>query len=140
MLSHFMRAERVRVDDVGQIAAGSTVEFCPRGKRWITRPHKARTSDVLVSATVVGDSLIEDGVVDGDRAICRTNFDLTEIKNGRLVIVKLPDARLTIKKFFLLENGWVRLAAANRNHKDLFFALEDVEIKALVIETVRSWE
>jgi len=140
MLSNYARVERIKVSDVGQIGAGSTVEFRPRGKRWITRPRRARNTNSLVSATVSGDSLIEDGVLDGDYAICRTNFELSEVRQGRLVIVRLPDAELTIKKIYLLENGIVRLAAANRKYEDLYFELDEIEIKALVIETVRRWE
>ena len=140
MLANFTRVERLRVPDVGQIGAGSTVEFIPRGKVWITRPRNARPGDVLVSARVSGDSLIDDGVFDGDRVTCRSNFDLSELRDGRLVVASLPDGGLVIKHFHLTNDGRVRLASANRAHKDLYCDLDEVEIKAVVLESVRSWE
>lgn len=140
MLINYIRVGRERVDDIGQVGAGSTVEFRPRGKTWITRPRNARATDSLVSAVVSGNSLEEDGIRDGDRLTCRTNFDLSEIRNGRLVIVKLPCGNLTVKKFYLLEGGVIKLRAGNSSHNDMYYELEDIEVKAIVIESVRSWE
>ncbi len=140
MLSGFTRAERVRVPDVGQLAAGSTVLFEPRGKVWITRPVNARPGDLLVSARISGDSLRNDGIHDGDRITCRTNFVLSEIRNGRLVVVKLPCSGLVVKHFHLQENRMVLLRSANPKYKDLPFDLDEIEIKAVVLESTRIWE
>ena len=51
ILTDFSRAELIEVPDVGQIGAGSTVEFLPSvRRRKITRPKQSRTGDDLVSA------------------------------------------------------------------------------------------
>lgn len=143
MLREFKRAERAKVPDYGQVGAGTVVEFIPRKKQaWITRPQRSKSSDDLVTVTVSGDSLIGDGIHDGDRLLLRLNFETSEVKNGRLVVVSLPDGGLTVKHFYLVDNGdelRVRLAAANPAYEDLEFGLDEVEVKALVIESVRSW-
>jgi SOS-response transcriptional repressor LexA len=140
MLREYTRAERMRVDDYGPVGAGTVVDFLPNGKSWVTRPRRAKDKDDIVRVTVCGDSLVDDGVLDGDRAICRLNFELGDVTNGRLVIVKLPDGGLTIKKIYLTEQGLVCLKAGNSNYEDQYFELDEIEVKALVIETVRSWE
>lgn len=144
MLSDVRRAEKVRVSDYGQVGAGTVVEFIPRTRpSWITRPRRSKSSDELVSVTVSGDSLIEDNIFDGDRLILRLTFEASEVRNGRLVVVSLPDGGLTVKHFYLEERGEefrVRLAAANPAYPDMEFDLDEVEVKALVIESVRSWD
>lgn len=141
ILTDFSRAELIEVPDVGQIGAGSTVEFLPSVRtRKITRPKQSRTGDDLVSAQVAGDSLVGDGIFDGDRVTCRLNFEMSEVTNGRLVIARLPCGGLALKHFYLTDDGRVRLASANPAYEDIYCELEEVEIKALVIESVRSWE
>src|SRR5947209_718827 len=143
MLTEFERAERVKVPDYGQVGAGTVVDFIPRKKpAWITRPRRSKVTDDLVSVTVSGDSLIGDGIQDGDRLTLRLNFEASEVRNGRPVVVSLPDGALAVKHFFLVngrEELRVRLAAANPAYEDMEFGLGEVEVKALVIESTRSW-
>lgn len=144
MLSHFSRTEFISVPDMGQIGAGATVEFLPSvKKRKIVRPCHARPYDDLISVRVAGDSLRDDGILDGDRVTCRRNFEMSEVKNGRLVIARIPEGGLVIKHFYIIDNGQeacVSLRAANPAYDDLNYELGEVEIKALVVESVRRWD
>lgn len=132
------------VRDLGQIGAGSTVEFLPSVRKIkIRRPRNARPYDEIVSARVCGDSLMGDYIFDGDRVHCRTNFEMSEITNGRLVVVRLPCGALTLKHFYLIDDGEavkVRLVSANPAYESREYELEEIEVKAVVIESVRSWE
>ena len=143
MLTDFVRAERITVSDYGQVGAGTVVDFMPRGKVSIFRPRRAKTTDDIVSVTVSGDSLIEDHILDGDRLTLRLNFEMSEVRNGRLVVVGLPCGGLTVKHFYLVDDGHnikVILKAANPAHADLVFDPDEVEVKALVMESVRRFQ
>lgn len=138
-LKGWSRVEYLMVSDVGQLGAGPAVEFLPSVRKIkIVRPANARSFDSLVAGRISGDSLKDDGILDGDRIICRTNFEMSEVRQGRLVVVRTPFG-LLVKHFYLTDDGMVRLASANRKFKDLVFELEEIEVKALVLETSRTW-
>ncbi len=138
MLNELVRAEFMYVPDYGQIGAGSVVPFTPSGRTRIVRPRTARSFDRLVSYVVSGDSMEGDRIFDGDRVTCRENFEMSEIKNGKIVVAKIPGNDLVIKRFYLLSNGMIKLHSSNPNYKDCKYELNDVEVVALVIEVSRS--
>jgi len=143
MLSEFTRAELIGVKDYGQVGAGSVVDFLPRGRASVIRPRRGKSTDEFVTVTVSGDSLIDDRIYDGDRLTLRLNFEMAEVRNGRLVVVKLPCGALTVKHFYLVDDGTrpkVILRAANPQYLDHEYDPDEIEVKALVIESVRGWE
>ncbi len=136
---NFMVATPIPI--VEEVGAGTT----PLEERLITghriiRPLKnQRQFDRPVVAPVTGDSLKDDNILDGDYAVLKLNFELEEVTDGRLVVVKCP-AGVIMKHFHLTEDGRVRLRSANIDYPDLYFDLEDVEIQAVVMRTDRSIE
>jgi SOS-response transcriptional repressor LexA len=143
MITDFTRAEKIIVKNYGQVGAGTVVDFIERGRVSIIRPRRAKTSDDIVSVTVSGDSLIDDHIYDGDRLTLRLNFEMSEVKDGRLVVAKLPCGSLTVKHIHFVDDGSdmkVLLKPANPTYPELEYDPDEVEIKALVLESVRSWE
>ncbi len=143
MLTEYSRPAIITVPDIGQIAAGTVIDFLPARRRKIIRPANARPGDEFISARVCGDSLRDDRIFDGDRVTCRVNFELSEVKNGKLVIAKLPCGALVIKHFYVLDDGAsvkVLLISANSDYADLEFEIDEVEVKAIVVESIRSWD
>lgn len=135
----FARTMRAFIGDAGQIGAGKAVDFLPNSRKvWVTRPAAARANDKLVRVVVSGDSLIDDEIRNGDYLICRTNFELSEIRNGSFVVAKLPSGELTIKKFYLNLDDTITLRAANSLYKDQTFQLDQIEIHAVAVEHTRS--
>lgn len=123
-----------------EVGAGASVEYLPFvRKRKIRAVEGARPFDKFISTRVAGDSLRDDGILDGDYAICRLTFKLSEVTNGRLVIVRTP-CGLLVKHFYLTDDGFVRLVSANPKYPDLHFEINDVEVQALVVRTEREWE
>jgi len=137
ILTDWKRAKSVDLIDYGQVGAGKVVDFIPRGKRSVSLPQSLKT-DGLVSVTVCGDSLRDIGIADGDNLICQTKFEKSEVKNGKLVVAQLPCLGLVVKFFFQFENKIV-LRSANPRYEDLIYDAELVEIKAIVIQSVKSW-
>ncbi len=138
ILMDWKRAKTVYLMDYGQVGAGKIIEFVPRGKHTVMLPHSLRTEG-LVTVSVCGDSLRDLGINDGDQLICQTKIERAEVKNGKLVIAQLPCLGLVVKFFFQFENKII-LRSANPRYEDLIFDADLVEIKAIVIQSVKIWD
>lgn len=79
---------------------------------------------------VVGDSMIEDGIHEGDYVVVRSQ---PTADNGETVVAKV-DGEATVKRFFK-EKARIRLQPANRRMKPMYY--EDVEIVGKVVGLVR---
>jgi SOS-response transcriptional repressor LexA len=127
ILTDWKRTKTVKLNDYGQVGAGKIVEFVPRGKRPVIVPSSQRTEG-LVTVSVCGDSLRDLGINDGDNLICQTKFEKSEVKNGKLVVAQLQ-----------FENKII-LRSANPRYEDLIYDADLVEIKALVIQSIKNWD
>lgn len=138
MLTDWKKTKRVSLFDYGQVGAGKIIEFIPRGKQVVTVAASSRTEG-LVTVTVCGDSLCDLGINDGDNLICQTHIEKSDVKNGKLVIAQLPCLGLVVKFFFQFEDKIV-LRSANPRYEDLIYDAELVEIKALVVQSIKNWD
>ena len=64
---------------------------------------------------VSGDSLLGDGISDGDRVLIHPD---AAYQAGRLFVVRLPDGEIAARHLFV-EDGHIRLRAANDAYEDL---------------------
>jgi SOS-response transcriptional repressor LexA len=138
ILKDWKRTKTVNLIDYGQVGAGKIIEFIPLGKRPVVLPQSRRTEG-LVTVTVSGDSLRDMGVHDGDQLICQTKFEKSEVKNGKLVVALLPCLGLVVKFFYQFKNKII-LRSANPRYEDLIYDGDLVEIKAIVIQSVKNWD
>lgn len=133
---HPHKLEYKGVPVVGQIAAGSSIEFLPIMRfRDVRLPRWANAKDKFVIAEVCGDSLVERGVFNGDMALILLTH---EIKQGELAAVRTPEGML-IKFVYEEADGRIRLESAHRNHPPRRFDAEDIEIQGRVVRTERDW-
>jgi SOS-response transcriptional repressor LexA len=129
----------IEVLQVETIGAGFTplAESRITGKRQIRRLKHQRSFDRIIVAPISGDSLIDEGIEDGDYAVLKLNFELPDVKPDRLVVVRCP-AGMVIKRFILTEDGLVRLASANQNCPDLLYDIDQVTVEAIVVRIDRT--
>lgn len=106
------------------------------GKRTVRPVKSQKPYDRLIAAPVSGDSWLEAGVMDGDVAILKLNFEPHEVRPGQPVIVKCP-AGLLMKTVELLSDGRVCLRGRNSRQPDLFFDPADIEVQAIVVRIER---
>jgi repressor LexA len=84
---------------------------------------------------VKGDSMIEDGIYDGDFVIIKPN---PSPRNGEVVVALLGDGTATLKRFFK-EKGQFRLQPANKEMEPMVYgANEDVTIQGSVVALFRK--
>ena len=82
---------------------------------------------------VKGQSMIEDGILDGDYVVVERN---PSPKNGDVVVALLDNAYATLKRFYR-ETGRIRLQPANSHMKPIF--CKDVIIQGVVRAVIRKF-
>ncbi len=124
-------SSRVRVPILGHVFAGKPVpvETLPIiGWREIRPVKGLKLGERLAAAPVVGDSMIEDHIVDGDFVV----FKLTKkARAGDLIIAQTPDG-LTVKYIFPQSDGRVLLKGANSLREDQVWEARHLKIQGVV--------
>ena len=119
-------AKEWRLAVVGRIAAGRPLEAVEQQEQMelceILGLERNRRYFVL---RVVGDSMVEDGIYDGDLVVCEHTF---EARDGDVVVALLPDGTATLKRFYREKDG-VRLEPANAD-------MEPLRVPAVMVQGV----
>ena len=90
------------------------------------------SGDDVFALEVKGDSMVGDGINDGDHVICRRSCTAD---NGQLVIAIVDDENATLKRFYK-EKSRVRLEPANDNYQPIYS--DNCRIEAVVVGLVRK--
>jgi len=128
-------AEVVESDGIpllGTIAAGKPIDAI-QTQDYIEIDRRYRQLGCF-ALKVKGDSMIEEGILDGDYVIVKPN---PQPKNGEIVVVLLADGSATLKRFFK-ENGKFRLQPANKDYQPVILdRYEDINIQGVVLALYR---
>lgn len=120
----------------GEIAAGGLVEpFAEEGTRLDLSDLFAQ-SDCYV-LRVVGDSMIEDLINEGDYVIMRSLDSTSEVKNGDIVAARVSGYGTTLKRFYQ-EQKKVILKPANQKYEPIKAEASNVEIQGILVGVWRS--
>lgn len=94
---------------LGNVAAGNPIEAIEQNSETLNIPkYMISSADRHFALNVQGDSMIEDGILDGDIAICRQQTTATTGET----IVAVVDNEATLKKFYQQQNH-IELHPAN---------------------------
>ncbi|MEM7590214.1 MAG: transcriptional repressor LexA [Cyanobacteria bacterium P01_A01_bin.83] len=120
----------------GEIAAGGLVE------PFNDETARLDLSDVFTRPDcyvlrVVGDSMIEDLISEGDYAIMRSLSSTTEVKNGDIVAARVSGYGTTLKRFYQ-EQKQVTLKPANKKYEPIKAEAENVEIQGILVGVWRN--
>ena len=99
---------------IGSIAAGYPIEAI-RTNETIDIPRDMMGKNVF-ALKVRGDSMIEDGIFDGDYIIIEQT---SNPRNGEIVVALVDNENATLKRFYK-EKGRIRLQPANSNFKPIY--------------------
>ncbi len=120
-----------RVPVLGQVFAGKPVpvDALPIiGWREIRPIRGASLKDRHAAAPVIGDSMVDDHILDGDFVV----FKLThEARSGDLVIALTPEG-VTLKYFHPQPDGTILLKGANPLRKDQVWEARHVKVQGVV--------
>jgi len=118
---------------VGTIAAGCPIDAIERQDYLEIESQYAGTD--CFALKVKGDSMIDDGIFDGDYVIVKPS---PSPRNGEVVVALLEDGSATLKRLFK-EKGGFRLQPANKELQPIMLdASEKLEIQGVVVGLFRK--
>lgn len=124
----------VEVPVIGYIAAGQPIQVIEDHTKTITIPSdfvsKSKRTFVL---QVVGNSMIDAHILDGDQVICE---QVQMANNGEIVVAIVEGEYATLKRFYKEENR-IRLQPENTSMQPIYAT--NVEIKGRVIGVIRKY-
>jgi len=126
-------ASSLSIPLVGTIACGEPLEALEDSDRSIEISSDTRfnVSD-LYALRAKGDSMIEDGILEGDYLIIKKQ---AWASNGDTVVAIIDDNEATLKQFYK-EKDRIRLQPANSNYEPIF--RKEVEVRGVVIKVIRD--
>jgi len=124
--------ELVNVPIVGNVAAGIPILAEENIEDTFPIPIDYVKNDTCFMLHVKGDSMVDEGILDGDLVLVRQQQTAT---NGDIVIAMI-DESATVKTFYK-ESGYVRLQPANRSFTPII--TKDVDILGKVIGLYRRY-
>jgi repressor LexA len=121
----------VRLPLVGQVAAGRPIEAIEHREMMEIPASLTQKAGPHFVLKVKGDSMIGDGILDGDYVIIRQQ---PSASNGQTVVA-LVDHHATIKRFYQRKNS-VELHAANPQFEPMIFSDTEVRSRGFRIEGI----
>lgn len=114
---------------IGTIAAGQPIQTFEQDEIVMVAEDfvvRGRGGFVL---RVAGDSMMDDGIHDGDLVIC---YESKTATNGQMVVALIGGDEATVKRFYK-EKGRIRLQPANPRYKPLLLPFDQVRIQGIVV-------
>jgi repressor LexA len=123
----------VNVPLLGKVTAGQPITAIENVEEYFPLPeHLAGYDQHVFMLEIVGDSMIEAGIFDGDYVIVRQQQNA---QNGDIVVAMTEDNEATVKRFFK-ENNYFRLQPENSSLQPII--LDRVSILGKVIGLYRE--
>lgn len=125
----------ISIPVLGVIAAGYPIEAIEHQSDHISLPINDLTSKGKHYALKVqGNSMIEDGIFDGDLVVIRQQ---STAEDGQTVVAIIDDNQATLKKIYKEKNR-VRLQPANQALLPMY--RNEVEVRGVVVKIIRNLE
>lgn len=127
-------SQMVELPIMGFIACGAPLEpYNDPNATLAVNPALVRPGDKSFVLQAKGDSMIDDGILDGDYVVIR---EQEEANNGDVVVAVLKNGFATLKRFYK-EKDRVRLQPANTTMDPIY--VSEVQIKGKVVAVIRQF-
>ena len=121
---------------IGRIAAGSPMEAVKNSSELIDIPESLLGDGTYFALNVIGDSMIDIGINDGDIAVVRGK---SEAKNGDIVVALINDSEATLKKLKKTA-GKIILEAENKKYPPQVYDSDtQVRIQGVLSGIIRKY-
>lgn len=118
----------------GAIAAGQPIEAIANPDT-ISVPPNLRTSNDCYVLEVQGESMIEEGILDGDWVVIEKQ---SHAHNGDIVVALVDNQEATLKRIEQ-KQGEVILHPANSSMQPMIFKPDQVQIQGVLVGQMRSY-
>lgn len=126
--------EPVGLPFLGYIAAGSPIEAVEQQES-IQIPDFLRTPKPCYVLEVKGESMIDEGILDGDQIIIEQR---NHARNGEIVVALIDGTDATLKRIEQ-KQGSVVLHPANQAMKPMVFSTDQVQIQGVLVGQMRRY-
>ncbi len=126
--------ETIHVPVIGKVTAGIPITAVENVEEYFPLPEhftSTHNSDIFI-LNVVGDSMIEAGILDGDKVIVRSQ---TIAENGDIIVAMTEENEATVKRFYK-EKTRYRLQPENSTMDPIY--LEHVTVLGKVVGLFRE--
>jgi repressor LexA len=118
----------------GRIAAGTPIEAL-QGTETFSVPAALLGPGEHYALEVSGDSMVEEGILDGDFALIRK---ADTARDGEIVVALIDDEEATLKTF-RREGSMIRLDPANRHYEPQRYEPQRVQIQGRLAGLIRRY-
>ena len=120
---------------IGKISAGTPLEAISNYDQFIEVPSSYISSNECFALNVEGDSMIDEGIYDGDTIIINKQ---PEIKNGDIIVALIDKEEATLKKF-RKKGDSIALEPANKNYKTQIYGPDRITIQGKMSALIRKY-
>jgi repressor LexA len=128
-------AEAVTLPLLGRIAAGTPIEALSDPTNQLEVPASMLGSGEHFALEIVGDSMIEAGILDGDTVVIER---ASSANHGEIVVALINKQEATLKTL-LKEPGRIGLEAANPRYETRYFETNAVEVQGKLAGLIRNY-
>ena len=137
---HFYNNEKSNTDIeqvplLGKIAAGTPIEAISNFDKFIDLPSSFLPNGDNYALKVDGDSMINEGIYDGDMVIISKK---TDVINGDIVVALIDSEEATLKKF-RKKGDSIALEPANINYKTQIYGPDRITIQGRMCALIRKY-
>ena len=134
-VNHNIVKNETNIPFLGRIAAGNPIEAITGSFEQISVPNfLLDNKEEHFTLEVTGDSMIEEGIFDGDIVICQMS---DTARNGQIVVALVDNEQATLKKIYYHQDQTVTLVAANDAFEPQRYQAGQVKIQGLFIGLLR---
>jgi repressor LexA len=127
-------SQALEVPLLGKVAAGLPIESMEYNETVTIPPSMLAKSKDVFALRVEGESMIEDGIFDGDVIVVKKQEDAS---NGETVVATV-DNEATVKRLYK-KNGAVELHPANSSMEPFIYSEGNVNISGVVVGLIRTY-
>jgi|SRR3989339_190925 len=127
------RQQYIEVPLMGAIACGKPIEAIEIPDEFIRVAREDSLRGNIYALKAKGDSMIREGIFDGDLVIVKKQ---STAENGDTVVAVIDDNQATLKKYFK-EKEMIRLQPANPEFAPIYRT--EVEIRGVVVKIIRNF-
>lgn len=128
------RGELLSIPLLGRVAAGIPIEEMEHDESVDVPASWLRNPDKSFALKVKGQSMIDDGIFDGDIILVQKQ---SSAKNGEIIVASV-DNESTVKRIFQ-NNDKVELRPANSSMTSMWYPPDQISIQGIVVGLVRKF-
>jgi repressor LexA len=121
---------------MGMVAAGHPIEAIPDQETVLVPPDLLRRRGNNFVLRVVGDSMIDEQIRDGDYIIVNSR---SIAENGEMVVALVDGEAATVKKLYRESGGRIRLQPANEHLQPMIYEADRISVQGVVVGVIRRY-